>query len=57
MGGVSGKRTVSQMTLWESAGTPVQPAYCSSPAERTMTGFSRVPARISAHIFPFPYVI
>ena len=36
--------TPSQMTLWESAGTPVQPAYCSSPAERTRTGFSRVPA-------------
>lgn len=31
------------MTLWESAGTPVQPAYCSSPAERTSTGFSTVP--------------
>jgi hypothetical protein len=37
--------TVSQMTLWESAGKPVQPAYCSSPAERTMMGSARVPAQ------------
>lgn len=37
------KLTVSQMTLWESAGKPVQPAYCSSPAERTGMGFSMVP--------------
>lgn len=35
--------TVSQLTWWESAGKPVQPAYCSSPAPLTMMGLSRVP--------------
>lgn len=40
---IEGIRTPSQVTTWESAGTPVQPAYCSSPAERTRTGFSIVP--------------
>lgn len=38
-----GSPTLSQMTLWESAGQPVQPAYCSTPAERTMMGSWRVP--------------
>ena len=37
-------RTVSHITSWELAGEPVQPAYCSSPAERTGMGLSRVPA-------------
>lgn len=35
--------TVSQLTWWESAGKPVQPAYCSSPAPLTMMGLSSVP--------------
>lgn len=38
-------RTVSQMTGWESTGKPVQPAYCSSPAERTKMGSFMVPFR------------
>lgn len=37
------RRTVSQLTWWESAGKPVQPAYCSSPAPLTMIGSLRVP--------------
>lgn len=37
------KLTVSQITTCESAGQPVQPAYCSSPKERTTMGLSRVP--------------
>jgi len=36
-------RTVSQMVTWESAGEPVQPAYCSSPKDLTRIGSSRVP--------------
>ena len=33
------------MTLWESAGAPVQPAYCSTPADLTMMGLARVPVK------------
>lgn len=33
----------SQRISWVSAGTPVQPIYCSSPKERTITGSSIVP--------------
>lgn len=39
-----GGHTVSQLTWWESAGKPVQPAYCSSPALLTMMGSSMEPA-------------
>lgn len=39
------RRTVSQITGWESTGKPVQPAYCSSPAERTKMGSFMVPFR------------
>lgn len=39
-----GGHTVSQLTWWESAGKPVQPAYCSSPAPLTMMGSSIEPA-------------
>ena len=38
-----GKQTVSQMVTWESAGYPVQPANCSSPADLTTIGLSSVP--------------
>lgn len=38
-----GHLTVIQRTLCESAGQPVQPTYCSSPAELTTIGSSRVP--------------
>jgi len=38
-----GGRTVIQRTLCESAGKPVQPQYCSLPAELTMIGSSGVP--------------
>lgn len=37
---------MSHFTPWESAGMPVQPAYCSSPNDRTTTGLSRVPVRV-----------
>lgn len=40
---------MSHFTPWESAGMPVQPAYCSSPNDRTTTGLSRVP--VSASLF------
>ena len=38
-----GERTPNQITQCESAGYPVQPANCSSPALFTMMGLSRVP--------------
>ena len=40
---VKGDHTVIQSTPWESAGKPVQPQYCSLPAEFTMIGSSGVP--------------
>lgn len=40
--------TVIQRTLCESAGKPVQPTYCSSPAELTVMGSSIVPVMSSA---------
>lgn len=41
-------RTPSQLTTWESAGKPVQPANCSSPADRTLMGSSIVPSRLES---------
>ena len=45
-----GAHTVSQIVTCESAGQPVQPAYCSSPKDRTTIGLSSVPgiATVSA---------
>lgn len=40
------------MTTWESAGEPVQPAYCSSPADLTGMGFSMVPVPSVSCRFP-----
>lgn len=42
--------TVSHLVSWESAGTPVQPTYCSSPADLTIIGSSRVPVTITPQI-------
>lgn len=36
---------MSQMVTWESAGEPVQPAYCSSPNDLTMIGSAGVPCQ------------
>lgn len=48
----SSRVRVIQRTLCESAGKPVQPTYCSLPAELTVMGSSIVPAFHQHHITP-----